>query len=362
MEEKERGWLWLCSVPGLTYAQRETLLACFKEPEAVWRAGERELSYLEGKGCGFVSKIKEFQRTSSPEETEHRIRALGIDFTSCSNPRYPKRLVHLPGRPHGLFWKGPVPDEGKRAAAIVGARECTRRGRETAEQLAEGIAGAGGTVISGAAWGIDGAAQFSALRAGGMSVAVLGCGTDVRYPPGNQRLFELLEERGALVSEYPPGTPPRRYHFPARNRIISGLSDVIVVVEARKRSGTLITAGYAAEQGREVYAIPGRPEDPLSAGCNELISQGAAIYLSADSFLETFFPKSTEEKKSRKAELALAPVEELVYSSLDLHSKTLWELAECTELSLSQLGSALLSLEQKGYIRETEQNTFALKN
>ena len=234
-------------------------------------------------------------------------------------------------------------------------------GKETAEELARGIARAGGAVVSGAAYGVDGAAQLSALLAGGESVAVLGCGTDVRYPSGNSKLFDLLERQGTLVSEYPPGTPPRRYHFPARNRIISGLSDVTVVVEARKRSGSLITAGFAAEQGREVYAVPGRPGDPLSEGCNELISQGAGIFLSAESFLKAFFPEKTGQKKWCKEDLTLAPAEKLVYSSLDLHSKTLWELAECTGLSLSELGSSLLSLEGKGYIQETEQNTFALR-
>ena len=148
--------------------------------------------------------------------------------------------------------------------------------------------------------------------------------------------------------------------FSGQKQIISGLSDVTVVVEARKRSGSLITAGFAADQGKDVYAVPGRPGESLSEGCNELISQGANLFLSSESFLRAFFPEKTRQKKWRKEDLTLAPAEKLVYSSFDLHSKTLWELAECTGLSLSELGSSLLSLEEKGYIRETGQNTFAV--
>ena len=202
-----------------------------------------------------------------------------------------------------MFWKGKIPEEERKTVAIVGARECTRFGKETAENLAGEIARAGGAVVSGAAYGVDGAAQLAALLAGGESTAVLGCGTDIRYPAGNGRLFELLESQGTLVSEYPPGTPPRRYHFPARNRIISGLSDVTVVVEARKRSGSLITAGFAADQGKDVYAVPGRPGESLSEGCNELISQGANLFLSSESFLRAFFPEKTRQKKWRKEDL-----------------------------------------------------------
>ena len=355
----ERYWSWFCCIPGLTYAQRELLLKCFGNPEALWRASDRELSYLEEKGCAFLPTVKIFRKETPPEKTEHRIKSLGIEFTSCENPRYPGRLKNLSGMPFGLFWKGKIPEEERKTVAIVGARECTRFGKETAENLAGEIARAGGVVVSGAAYGVDGAAQLAALLAGGESTAVLGCGTDIRYPAGNGRLFELLERQGTLVSEYPPGTPPRRYHFPARNRIISGLSDVTVVVEARKRSGSLITAGFAADQGKDVYAVPGRPGECLSEGCNELISQGANLFLSAESFLRTFFPEKTRQKKWCKEDLTLAPAEKLVYSSFDLHSKTLWELAECTGLSLSELGSSLLSLEEKGYIRETGQNTFA---
>jgi DNA processing protein len=214
-------------------------------------------------------------------------------------------------------------------------------------------------VISGGAYGIDGAAQWRALEAGGASFAVLGCGVDVCYPAGHRVLYDRLAFNGGVLSEYAPGTPPRSYHFPLRNRLISALSDVVAVVEARRKSGSLITADYAMEQSRPVLAVPGRPEDELSQGCNELINQGAEMILSVDSFIRSVFSGNEGNNQNLFKELALAPDEKLVYSSLDLQSKSIWELAEHTVLPLAQLSESLLSLEQKGLIRETEHGRYA---
>jgi DNA processing protein len=238
---------------------------------------------------------------------------------------------------------------------------CTRRGKERAQQVGEKIAQAGGLVISGAAYGIDGAAQWAALEAGGASFAVLGCGVDIGYPSGNAQLFERLAGEGGILSEFPPGTPPLQHHFPMRNRIISGLSDLVLVIEARRRSGSLITADFAAEQGRSVVAVPGRPEDELSEGCNELITQGAGVFLSTELFLLSVFPENKAQKKQMSDALLLAPTEKLVYSSLGLHSKSLWELEVCTVLSLAELSECLLSLEMKGLVKETERGYYARK-
>lgn len=355
----EQYWEWLCSIPGVCQAQREILLRCFGPPEEIWRAGEKELEHLEERGCSWIPRVREFREKMPPEKTVHTHREAGIQFISCEHTMYPERLRTISGRPHGLFYRGSLPAEDRRSVAIVGARLCTRVGKETAEQLARGIARAGGQVISGAAHGIDGAAQWAALEAGGTSCAVLGCGVDRCYPASHRTLLERLAEQGGIVSEFPPGAPPLRTHFPARNRIISGLSDVVVVVEAREKSGSLITADHAAEQGRSVMAVPGRLQDELSAGCNILISQGAGIILSVDSFIKDLFPEYDTHKKQLSDELTLAPAEKLVYSSLDFYAKSVWALGEMTALSLAELSGSLLSLERKGLAKETERGFYA---
>ena len=355
---EERYWEWLCSIPGIYHAHQEALLRCFGSPEAVWQATEKELDYLKENGNAWVEKVKRFQREKSPEQIAHEREKKGIEFISCKNARYPQRLQGFSDMPYGLFVVGQLPAQEQKAVAIVGARMCTPDGKEMARMLARVTAEAGGQVVSGGAYGIDGMAQREAVDAGGMSYAVLGCGVDCSYPPSNAALFERLRRQGGLISEFPPGTAPLPPHFPMRNRIISGLADVVVVVEARRRSGSLITAGFAAEQGRQVMAVPGRPGDALSEGSNELIAQGAGLIASPESFAEAIFPDYGQMKKKRSKKIALAPAEKLVYSSLGLHAKSVWELEEGTSLSLASLSEALLSLEQKGLVRETEHNFY----
>ena len=362
MEAEERlqepYWEWLCSIPGLYRTQQETLLRLFETPQAVYEASEKELQYLKEKGCRWAERLAG-AKEEEPEETVHRNRSGGIQFISHLHPDYPGRLRGLPDRPYGLFYRGALPSEERKTIAVVGARMCTRRGRECAEQIAAALVRAGGQIVSGAAYGIDGAAQWAALECGGQSFAVLGCGADVCYPPGHARLLERLVKQGGVLSELAPGTPPARYHFPMRNRLISGLSDAVAVVEARKKSGSLITAEFAAEQGRSVSAVPGRPEDELSEGCNELIAQGAGLILSPEAYADALFPGVLQTEKQFSEDLSLAPAEKLVYSSLGLHSKSLWELEECTVLPLAQLSESLLALELKGLAKETERNYYA---
>lgn len=351
-------WEWLCSIPGIYYMHREVLLRCFGSPEAVYHASRAELLHLREHGCAWVDHVIAYQAESAPADTVHKRRALGIQFISNVHPLYPMRLRELKNRPYGLFYRGALPDAGKRAVAVIGSRVCTHYGRVLAEQLARQTAEAGGVVISGAAYGIDGAAQWAALAHGGASYGIVGSSVEIRYPKANELLFDRLEREGGVISEFPPGTRPLRAHFPMRNRLISGLADVVAVVEARHGSGSLITADYALEQGRAVLAVPGRLDDELSRGCNELIAQGAGVILSAESFAEQVFPDFREQKKRRTLNITLAPSEKLVYSSLGLHSKSLWELAECTSLSLADLSGSLLALEEKGFAKEVERNYY----
>lgn len=355
----EQYWEWFCSIPGIYRTQQEILLRCFETPEAVYRASQEEFSYLRKRGCGWIERVNAYRREADPEKTVNSRKAKGIKFISNEHLKYPDKLRPLKDKPYGLFYKGSLPEDVPGSVAVVGARMCTRNGRDTAQQVAREIVRAGGYVISGAAYGIDGAAQWSALLGGGKSFAVLGCGVDRIYPASHRPLFERLVQQGGILSEFPPGTPVRRYHFPMRNRIISGLADAVVVIEAKKKSGSLITAEFAAEQGRLVLAVPGRMEDELSEGCNELISQGAEIILSVDYLVNRIFQDSFTDKRKLPEDIILAPAEKLVYSSLGLQAKNLWELEEGTALSLADLGDSLLSLELKGLIRETERNFYA---
>lgn len=351
-------WEWFCSIPGIYRRHREILLRCFESPEKVWQAGKEEWRYLREHGCDWAANVEKYQKESNPQGTAYKNRQQGIQFISCEQTGYPRLLRAIRDFPYGIFYKGRLPTMGKKQIAVVGARVCTHYGKHLAEQLAGQIAQAGGEVVSGAAYGIDGAAQWAALSAGGASFAVVGGGVDCRYPRANDRLYDRLEEEGGVLSEFPPGTRPLRYHFPLRNRIISGLSEIVTVVEAKHGSGSLITADCALEQGRTVMAVPGRLDDELSRGCNELIAQGAGVILSAESFAEQIFPDFRRQKKNKVADIALAPSEKLVYSSLGLHSKSLWELEECTSLSLADLSSSLLALEAKGLVREMERNYY----
>lgn len=352
-------WQWLCGIPGLYQKEKGLLLQYFGTPEEVWRASERDCRKFGEAGYGWIQKVEKFRKEQDPESFSHRLERIGIQFISQSRTDYPEKLRRIADAPYGLFYRGSLPAPGAKQIAVVGARMCSRYGKEMAQLVARAVAECGGELVSGCAYGIDGIAQMEALDCGGSSYGILGCGADRVYPSGNRVLFERLEKQGGLISEFPPGTGPLRYHFPLRNRLISGLSDVIVVVEAKRKSGSLITADFAADQGRDVYAVPGRVGDELSEGCNELISQGAGIFLSVKQFRDSVFQVEGDGKRRKSVQHSLAPSEKLVYSSLGFYSKSLSELQECTGLSLDELSTVLLSLEQKGLGRETDRNYYA---
>lgn len=210
----------------------------------------------------------------------------GIRVVERGERDYPARLLEIPDPPEKLYVIGRLPEEDVPSVAIIGARECSEYGSYVAARLGECMGRNGIQVVSGMARGIDGIGQTAALDAGGSSFAVLGSGVDVCYPAGNRRLYERLREQGGILSEYPPGTPALSRNFPPRNRIVSGLADAVVVVEAREKSGTLITVDMALEQGKEVYAVPGRVTDALSYGCNRLVKLGAAVLLDPEELAE----------------------------------------------------------------------------
>ncbi len=206
-----------------------------------------------------------------------KLKDKGIKTVSYDDRIYPGRLREIQDKPFLLYYIGELPAEAMPCVAVIGARMCSEYGRFIAAELAAGLAERGIQVVSGMADGIDGIAQRSALEHGGMSYGVLGCGVDVCYPSSNRTLYQALQIHGGILSEFPPGTKPEARHFPMRNRIISGLADLILVIEAKERSGTRITVNMALEQGKEVYAVPGRITDELSRGCNRMILEGAGV-------------------------------------------------------------------------------------
>lgn len=232
-----------------------------------------------------AERMLEFSRGYDVLGAYWRMRERGIFLVAEGERQYPARLKRISDPPYVLYCAGQLPQEEKKAVALIGARDCTEYGRYMAGQFSAAFARAGVQVISGMARGIDGIGQTAALKEGGYSLGVLGCGVDICYPRENKELYEMLLASGGVCSEYPPGTGPRGILFPPKNRIISGLSDAVLVVEAREKSGTLITVDMALEQGKEVYALPGRATDPLSGGCNRLIRQGAGLVLSPEELL-----------------------------------------------------------------------------
>ena len=291
-----------------------------------------------------------------------RLRERGIRFITPLDQEYPKRLKHIYDYPMGLWVKGELPGEEIPSAAIVGSRSCTPYGEQAAEHMGRELAGNGVQIISGLALGIDGAGHRGALKEGGKTWAVLGSGVNVCYPRSHYPIYQSILEKGGILSEYPPQAEPKAFHFPVRNRLISALSDVILVIEAGEKSGSLITAQLGLEQGREVFALPGRITDRVSRGCNQLIRDGAAILTSPSDVLEylgILQPKKVNLKE--KEDRGLAKIEKMVYSFLDCEPKHIEEICGALHLEVSRCMSILLDLELAGMIERTSGQYYVRK-
>lgn len=285
MELKEKDYAhWLFNVPEVGNASVDKLLCSGLSCKDIYKMSPKELSKLLTHKQ--VESIEKTRFIWNFEEEDKKLTDKGIRFVSRIDPEFPENLKNIPNAPFALYVKGKLPDPSIPSVSIVGARMCSEYGRFMARQFGRGLAMAGVQVISGMARGVDGIAQGAALEAGGASFGILGCGVDVCYPPENLDIYNSLETSGGIISEFPPGTAPKANFFPLRNRIISGLSDALLVVEARQKSGTSITVDTALEQGREVLAVPGRVTDRLSDGCNYLISQGAGVAISIEDVLD----------------------------------------------------------------------------
>lgn len=280
MAEDKAYLYWLHKMPEVGERTMEALIKKLGCGAAVYEASEKQLRTILSEKQ--FTSFREFTASFSVEENYRQLREKGIGMVSRFEEAYPRRLKRIQNPPILLYYLGTLPKEEKTALAIVGARECSDYGSSMAKAFGAQMAKAGICVISGMARGIDGISQKAALEAGGDTYGVLGCGVDVCYPASNRRLYLEMQKRGGILSPYPPGTQPRKVLFPSRNRIVAGLSDGVLVVEARQKSGTWITVDMALEQGKDVYAVPGRLTDRLSDGCNLLIRQGAGIALTPE--------------------------------------------------------------------------------
>ena len=283
----------------------------------------------------------------------------GIRYIRKEDKAFPEKLLELHDCPKGIYVRGNLPDPSKKSVAIVGARMCSAYGRATASYFARVLAAHDIQIISGLALGVDGAAHEGALMAKGKTFAVMAGGCDIIYPRSHVGLYENIRTTGGIISEEPCGYPPIAKMFPKRNRIISILADIVLVVEARTKSGSLITADFAAEQGRDIFAVPGRLEDELSRGCNELIEQGAGIAISPERMLEIMGenPKKSDNSKIFMQNV-LAREENIVYSCLSLQPQSLEKLCSDTKLPIQYVTEAVMLLQLKGLAKEIGRNRY----
>ncbi len=339
----------------------------FGTAAAVLDAAPSDLRTVEGIGPKLTDRIAAARREIDPSEVLATCRQHGIDILSDADPAYPAMLREIHDPPAVLFVRGKLLPDDTLSVAIVGSRHATHYGLTQAEQLAGSLARAGLTIVSGLARGIDAAAHRGALAAGGRTVAVLGSGLCNIYPPEHQALAAEVAAHGALVSEAPPYSPPIPGAFPQRNRIISGLSLGVIVVEASTTSGALISARHAMEQGREVFAVPGRIDNRLARGCHRLIRDGAKLVETVDDVLEELGPligpitKADGQEIRNPAELQLNELETAVLAAIDSEPTSIDALVSTCRLAVPQILATLSALEMRRLVQRLEGNRVVRK-
>ena len=372
MPEGKKYWVWLSSIPGLGAKKYTQLLEIFQTPENLWHASEKELNRLPFLNEAAVNKLTDRNLRDQVEVHLENIGRYRIKVISLDHPEYPGYLKNIYDPPIVLYVRGSLKQD--RIVSVVGSRKATFYGLQTAEKISYDLAKRGITVASGMARGVDSYAHNGALNAGGRTLAVLGCGPDIVYPPENGALMEKIIESGAVISEFLPGFPPLPQNFPARNRIISGISLGVAVIEANERSGSLITANFALEQGREVFAVPGNVTSVNSKGTNKLIKEGAKMVTDIEDILEElkFFEisntntnpmeKESENDAKRNRLLAgLSPEEKTVARNLEGEALHIDSLAQKCGLSMKEINAILILLELQGIIEQLPGKFYKLR-
>jgi DNA processing protein len=356
-------WLALTRIKGLGCISFKKLASHFADPTQALSATAAELSAIEGIDRNVVDGLLAFTQWDEVEQEVQRASQAGVKIIPFGSGIYPARLRSIADPPPCLYVKGEIRQEDDKAVAVIGTRSASHYGRRVARDLCRGLASLGFTVISGMARGIDGVAHDAALNSGGRTIAVLGSGVDRAYPPEHQKLYHRISENGAVISELPLGAPPLAFNFPARNRLISGLSAGVVVVEATEKSGSLITAAVALEQGREVFAVPGEVGSSRSRGGHRLIRQGAKLVENVDDILEEIAPQLVAPNR-QSAALRTLPVDaqpetRKIFDLLQERSLHIDEVIEASGFSTSRVLQILLELELQGFLRQLPGNRYS---
>ena len=344
-------WVGFNYVKGIGAVRFRALLDYFGALSRAWQAPTDALAQA-GLSPKIIQNLLKFRSEASLEQVWENILAQGIAVLTWEDEAYPRRLKEIDQPPPVLYLRGQLLPQDEWAVAIVGTRRMTAYGRQVAEDVAGVLGRNGVTVVSGLARGIDSLAHQAALKAGGRTLAVLGSGVDRLYPPENRRLADEIKASGAILSDYAPGTPPDSANFPPRNRIISGLSLAVVVVEAGETSGALITATFAAEQGCEVFAVPGSILAPQSKGTNRLIRDGAHPLLDPQEVLEVLNLTAVTEHQAARAALPSDPTELKLYQLLGPEPVHIDEILSKTDLPIETVSATLALMELKGMARQ----------
>ena len=352
-------YLAFARVKGIGAVRVRKLKAHFGSLQQAWCADHFDLAAA-GLDARTIAAAIQARAAVSPEAEVERLMNAGVTALTWDDADYPRLLREVADPPPVLFVKGTLTEADAWAVSIVGTRQATVYGREVTEMLASDLARNHITVVSGMARGIDAFAHQAALKAGGRTLAVLGCGLDVVYPPEHRRLAQQIAEQGALVSDYPLGTPPDAANFPPRNRLISGLSLGVVVVEADERSGALITTEFAAEQGRDVFAVPGNIFNRSSRGTNRLIQQGARIVLDTQSILEELNLNMVADRVEVGEALPENDTERSILAHLSHEPTQVNELVRTLSLPVADVTAALALMELKGWVRQATGTSYVL--
>lgn len=337
-------------VRGIGAVRLKSLVDFFGRIEIAWQAPADALSAA-GLPAAVVENLLIVRRETCLEEILENALREGIQVITWEDDQYPQRLKAIEQSPPVIYARGAISLEDDWSVAIVGTRRVTSYGRQVTEELASFLANNHITVISGLARGVDAAAHQAVIKNGGRTLAVLGCGVDVVYPPEHKKMADAIVENGALISDYPPGTAPESGNFPPRNRIISGLARAVVVVEAGVESGALITARYAGEQGREVFAVPGSIYAPMSKGTNRLIFDGAAPLLKMEDVLQSLDIEKVQAYKQARLFLPADEMEKKILAELGDEPVHIDEIRAGANISAAEAISKLTMLELTGHVR-----------
>ena len=347
----KRYWVGFNLIKGIGAVRMQALIQYFGDLEAAWGAAPIELARA-GLGLKVIERIIKARESVDLEKLWAKIEAQGIKILTWEDQAYPQRLKEIEQPPPVLYIRGDYLPDDLFAVAIVGTRRVTAYGRQITEELAAYLARNGITVVSGLARGVDAIAHQTALKAGGRTLAVLGSGVDKIYPPEHRAMAERMMEQGAILSDYAPGTPPDASNFPPRNRIISGLSLAVVVIEAGETSGALITAEFAAEQGREIFAVPGSILAPQSKGTNKLIQNGALPLLSVNDLMQALDLTRMGEQKSARKAIPSDETEARLMKVLGEEPLHVDEIRNQAELPIEKVSATLALMELKGLVRQ----------